>query len=223
MSFNNSSSAVTNSPSSRPPAYITHILIFPIAITLSILLLSILIFLFISKCPRKEQKKIQRQNIIIKKNFQSKSDIPDDPNTNLFEQNEGGMISDTRYIPYNDIDNPYDSLHLPNPMLAQKITDTSRDSTISVSSPHLSITNPSNEINDNEDLSNFNFANIPLRRLKLSNKILTDTSLLQISNRSFDSVENPYIAEFKQQEKEKAEARKKYISAQRSTSEESCL
>jgi hypothetical protein len=150
----------------------------------------------------------------MRKHFEPKADIiPDDPQTTLLEQNDGETISNIRSINH---------ICIRNPILQQSRRDTSsstpRHSTIS-------ITNPLNERNDNDDLSDLDLTNIPLRREKRSNKNPTDASLLQNTNHSLHGLsENPYVTAFKQQEDE---ARQKRINSRLSigseTSDESCL
>jgi len=220
MNFNNSSSTISAKQSSSindPPIPVSFFKSYnvPILIILVVLIFSLIIFisLFISKFKRKKKKKIIRQNVIIRKQCESKADTLEDPHTSLMEPNYSGMIRNIRIISTDPIDTT---------------SDTRRGSTLSVSSQHISITNPSNEKNDNDELLDLDFADISLHHVNLLNNNLTDPSLLEATHRSsHDLFKNPYEVEYRQQEREKAEVRKEYINAQISTSsktsEESCV
>jgi uncharacterized protein YpmS len=211
MNLNNSSSAVSSnqsSPTDDLPRsvsfFIRYKLIFLIILALVILLLSILIFLFILKCTRKTKKKIQRQNVIIRKDFEPKTDTtPDDRHTTLLEQNNLRVDSN------DDINNRFST----DPIVKTKITDTSvdmpRDSTFSVSSEHISVTNSFSEMNHGNDYCNLDLINVPLRRLKQSKKNHSDPSLPQTTNRSsYHSFESPYIVALKERERKFTDIRK---------------
>lgn len=102
-----------------------------------------------------------------------------------------------------------------NPILKQKLTDPSleksRDSSSSISSKHLSTTN------DNDDLSDLDLNNIPFHSIEPSDSTPIDRFPPEI-------YEHPYIAEFKEREKENLKARKySHVSNSPTSSEESCL
>ncbi len=221
MNFNNSSSAVSAKQYSSTKNLSTSVSFFKrfsltiIIIILVVLIFSLIIFisLCISKYKRKQKKNIVRQNVIIKKHCASKADTLEDPHMSLLERNYDGMIKNIRIISTDPIDES---------RIIDASLDTPRDSTLSVSSQHISITN------HNDELFDLDFTNIPLRPLNLSNKNLTDPSLLKATNHSsHDSLEHPYIVAQKQQEREEAEDRKPYINDQISTgsttTEESCF
>jgi len=227
MNFNNSSSTISAERYSSTKNLSTLVSFFKrfnltiIIIILVVLIFSLIIFisLCISKYKRKQKKNIVRQNIIIKKHCASKADILEDPQMSLLEQNYGGMIKNIRIISTDPIDES---------QIIDASLDTPRDSTLSVSSQHISITNPSNETNHNDELFDLDFTNIPLRPLNLSNNNLTDPSLLKGTNHSsHDSLEHPYIVAQKQQERKEIEDRIQYIKDQISTgstaTEESCF
>jgi len=177
MNFNNSSSTVSAKQFSSTKDLSTSVSFFQhyqqiiIIIILIVLIFSLIIFisLCISKYKRKKKKKIVRQNVIIKKHCASKVDTLEDPRISLLEQNYGGMIRNIRIISTDPID---------------ASPDTPRGSTLSVSSQHVSISNPSNENNDDGELLELYFTNIPLCHFNLLNNKLTNPTLLEGTNRS---------------------------------------
>lgn len=154
-----------------------------------LLVLSILILFVILKCTRNNDTHIQRPRPAIRRRFEPKPGAPDDPHTTLLKQTDDRTINTIR-------------INSTEPILAQTITeispDTPRDSSISVSSQRLSITN------DNDDFSDLNLNTIKFHRIQPVNNNLSDRVPPEIPK-------NPYIVEFEQQEKEKINARKQRI------------
>lgn len=163
-----------------------YILAALISVTLLLLLICLLVCHFRTKYSRRKLRTIQRQGVIIKKHLQPAGD-----------QSQPALLEP---YPAQGVDHilvPHDTL-ISNRNLEPKITDTSC-STEGFSTS--SITNQlSNERNDNDDLSDLDLTNIPLRRLKLLHLAAADTSVLQVNKRSSDSSsDNLYIRQFKEQ------------------------
>lgn len=200
-------------------------------IILSILLfiLSILIFLICTKYKRKK-----RQKNVINNHFEPKLD---DAHMILLPENTNGKINNDNIIPNSNINTPRDSTI---PLASQEnsttnsmneindnidnsvLTDPPEGSTIPSASQRKLTTNSMHKTDDNDDLSDIDFSNIPLRPVPSS-----QSSSESIDRSSDKLYENPYLKEYKLQEKEEAEARKPpldiKVSADSSSSEESCV
>jgi hypothetical protein len=163
------------------PFFIRYQFIFLIIL---FILLSLILFVIL-KCTREKDTHIQRPQPAIRRRFEPKPGAPDDPHITLLDR----TINNSRIIST-------------EPILEQTLTeilpDTPRDSSISISSQHSSITN------DNDGFSDLNLNNIAFHRIQPLNNNLPDRIPPEIP-------ENPYIVEFERQEKEKINARKRRI------------
>ena len=174
---------------------------------LVLILLMVLIFRLITQCSRRKPRKIQRQAVIIKKHHESTGDHP---HSVLLESYPERTLNNVRII---------DDMLVSDPNGEQKpIGDGSRHSTISI------MNSPLNESDDDDDLSDLDLTNIPLRRVKPLNNNLSDPSVAQPTKRSsYSSSENLYVAEFKERDAASKLLRYPRSSGGSKTSEESYL
>jgi hypothetical protein len=134
----------------------------------------------------------------------------------LLPENTNGKINNDKIIPNSNINTPRDSTI---PLASQEnsttnsmneindnidnsvLTDPPEGSTIPSASQRKLTTNSMHKTDDNDDLSDIDFSNIPLRPVPSS-----QSSSESIDRSSDKLYENPYLKEYKLQEKEEAEA-----------------
>ena len=144
--------------------FIRYKFIFLIILSFSILIFSILIFLLILKRTHTEDTNIQRPQAAIEKHFKPEPNTIDNPQAPLLPQTDDSTINNIPISP-----NPHISEPCPNDPIFEKqstdiASDTAENSSISISSPHLSKTN------NDDDLAGTDFSEIRLRSVKLLNK-----------------------------------------------------